>query len=137
MRASFWTIVARYRDRERKIRTATLASSSIPAGEYLIVCPHICFSTYVSRYFLKSDSMKTSVASAWRGMVSFRGSGRNTQGIFRLKRRVAACTTVRGKVASPTHHQVRRNEVLKRSDMLDGSRAESVEKIRATRLAWG
>jgi len=79
--------------------------------------------------------MRISVLEACLGIVSFRGWGMNTHGIFFLNRSVAAWTTVLGNVAKPTHHQERRKWVLWKMDMVEGSRGAETEKTRAMSIA--
>lgn len=47
---------------------------------------------------------------------------------------MTACFAVRGKVASPTHHQVARKRVLAGRDMVDGVEGGREEKRRAVSL---
>jgi hypothetical protein len=71
-----------------------------------------------------------------RGIVCFLGSGRKTHGSFRLVRIVTACTTVRGKVARPTHHHLARNMVFWRPERVEGSIPGCVEKTRAVSMGF-
>ena len=76
------------------------------------------------------------MAEAARGRVPRRGSGRKTQGSLLERRSVRAWTTVRGKVAKPTHHQERRKWVFWKVVIRVGSRAGEVEKTLAISLGW-
>ena len=106
----------------------------MPAGTYRTNsgCGELC--TTERRYDLKTCSIRISVSDACLGIVSFRGWGVKIHGIF-FWRIVTACTTVRGKVASPTHHQDRINDILEKIDIFDGSKGGEVEYTRATSIA--
>ena len=69
-------------------------------------------------------------------MLSLRTSGRYHTCSFCRKKSFAASRMIRGKVASPTHHQEARNLTLSQPLREVGSMEAPVEKTRATSLGW-
>ena len=85
---------------------------------------------------LRFSSLYLSRSVSFLPILSCKTSGLYQTCSFLRKNRFPASFTIRGNVTNPTHHHDIMNRIFCRKLMIDGSIDGSVEKMRATSLAW-